>query len=123
MLAQHPQSRVSHAYCTPMEHCFKGVSVWAYGMPIPGCVNWRLLPITVGHTHYNNNREIRGTQVVSNQLGYPDFREGAPHRQHKYGYSKEFFVTVYPCPTPSTSAAALGECVTEFGNDNLEFVV
>jgi hypothetical protein len=72
------QSRMSHAYCTPLEDLFPCVKVWAYG-----------------HTHFNNNRAVQQTELYSNQLGYPIFnQELSAQHQRESGYDKSLVISV-----------------------------
>jgi predicted phosphodiesterase len=68
---RHKGSTINSAFSTDLEYLMgEHVKSWVFG-----------------HTHYSSDQKIRGTQVVSNQLGYALFNEAG-------GFRPDFFIKV-----------------------------
>ncbi|KAL0488538.1 hypothetical protein AKO1_015763 [Acrasis kona] len=80
------------AFATDLQSmiCSKNMELWAYG-----------------HTHYNNEIEMKGTFVVSNQAGYSNERGVNYNSNQCFVFEKDGIKPVHPSDKLSTSACIL----------------
>eukprot|EP01099_Mayorella_cantabrigiensis_P004746 TRINITY_DN3617_c0_g1_i1.p1 TRINITY_DN3617_c0_g1~~TRINITY_DN3617_c0_g1_i1.p1 ORF type:complete len:365 (-),score=81.12 TRINITY_DN3617_c0_g1_i1:209-1303(-) len=92
----------------------------AFCSDLSGLMDGKVIPLwAFGHTHYSTQREVNGTLVVSNQMGYPF----EPHQETRF--SNNFWVHIpdenrtpwfevdEPPPPPATAAALPAHQTTE----------